>query len=56
METAGINRCQGTPWVKELDGSKLHGALGGKYDLESKNLLFLAYLSRSQHINAPSIY
>ena len=25
-EVVGINICQGTPWSKELDGKKLHGA------------------------------
>ena len=30
----GVNGCQETPWSEELDGKKLHGALGGECDLE----------------------
>ena len=29
-----VNGCQRTPWSEEFDGEELHGALGGKCDLE----------------------
>ena len=39
-ETAGINRCQGTPWSKELDVKELHGAAWWRVRSGAARILF----------------
>ena len=36
MVAAEVSKYQETPWSKELDDKKLHGALGGESDLEPR--------------------
>ena len=50
---AGVNECQGTPWSEELDGKKLHGALGGDYDLESRGFAYSYTAAAEDNTSTP---
>ena len=49
IEAAEVNRYQGAPWSKELDGKELRGAAGGEYDQKLRESASLCISStRSQ--------